>query len=48
VDRFLEGRENKYSLGTLHNEDFSPSSEDMGHSGESTIAFIHSYWNANP
>jgi hypothetical protein len=47
-DIFLEGRENKYSLGILHNENLSPSLEDMGHSSESTIAFIHSHWDVKP
>jgi len=48
VDRFLEGRENKYSLGTLHREDLSPSAEGMGHTSKSTIAFIHSHWDVKP
>ncbi len=45
LDRYSENNKSNYSLGTMHDGEFSPSSEDMGHSVASTIAFIHSHPN---
>jgi hypothetical protein len=43
VDRYQENGEDKYALGTLQDDEYSPSSETLGHSGESVVAFIHSH-----
>jgi RHS repeat-associated protein len=45
ADRFKEGGRNNYALGTIHNENYSPSAEDLGHSSSSVVAFIHSHPN---
>jgi RHS repeat-associated protein len=43
ADRFKEGGKNNYALGTIHNENYSPSAKDLGHSQFSVVAFIHSH-----
>ena len=45
ADRFREGGGNNYALGTIHNEDYSTSAENLGHSASSVIAFVHSHPN---
>jgi RHS repeat-associated protein len=43
ADRFREGGKTNYSLGTIHDENYSPSAEMMGHSQSSVVAFVHSH-----
>ena len=48
LDRFRnENGGSDYSIGTRHNTEYSPSSEDMGHSNASVVAFIHSHPNTS-
>jgi RHS repeat-associated protein len=43
MDRYSEGGENRYALGTKHDKQETISTEDIGYSSEKTIAFIHNH-----
>lgn len=47
MDRYNDGGKDGYSLGTIYDTEYSPSSESMGHSGSSVISWIHSHPKTN-
>ena len=47
VDKFRENGKTMYGIGTAHTDRHSITSEQMGHTTKSVIAFVHSHPNAN-
>ena len=48
MDEFKDGADTKYAVGTIHDEDYSPSTPMMGHDDNSLNYFIHSHPGIDP